>query len=228
MVEWQQSVPAAWCRCADGNASLLTCWLMKSQREGILCNGGVYTSVKQYCTPGFSGLCGFHGGWSLTLITRAVEHCVSLMKKKSSQQGPVTIRASSALSFGAVDGESEGAWRNKDYCDHVRYRRLGVPESCLHLCTLRNLSLVPRPEGWAAKSACSLFNAGSFSAVSELEWRREVVNIQNLVAVWEVRGHLDICREEKLVVWNQAPQFLWVKNEIDSSSFHSFISACQF
>lgn len=25
MVEWQQSVPAASCRCADGNASLLTC-----------------------------------------------------------------------------------------------------------------------------------------------------------------------------------------------------------
>lgn len=47
--------------------------------------------------------------------------------------------------------------------------RLGVLESCLHLRTLRNLSLVPRPQGWAAKSACSLFNAGWFSAVTELE-----------------------------------------------------------
>lgn len=41
------------------------------------------------------------------------------------------------------------------------------------------------------------------------------MNRQNLVAVWEVGGHLDICRGEKLVVWNEAPQLLGVKNEIE-------------
>lgn len=81
MVEWQQNVPAAWCRCAGGSASLLTCWLRKSEWECVLCNGGVYTNVKQNCTPGFSGLCGVHGDWSPTLKTRAVECCVSLVIK---------------------------------------------------------------------------------------------------------------------------------------------------
>lgn len=35
-VEWQQKVPAGWCRCAGGSASCLTDWLGKSQWEGVL------------------------------------------------------------------------------------------------------------------------------------------------------------------------------------------------
>lgn len=97
------------------------------------------------------------------------------------------VQASPALSLGGVEVKLQGSASNKSKCECVKHgkgRGGHVYLEVTQLPACSEISLLLRQQGWAAKCAAFSFTAAGWSsAVSEIQQRKEAVNISNLVAL---------------------------------------------
>lgn len=75
---------------------------------------------------------------------------------------------------------------------------------CFPACSEAFLCCSDHRDGLQSEPALHLLLGGHL--VLQRQNKGEAVNMSNLVAVWEVAGHLVRCRGERLMVGNWAPQ----------------------